>query len=96
MTLLQQAMSLWGPSAIETTLTDGIPLATVTSVASDTRHIHVYHFFFFLFFLFFLFFFYCYAITVVCLFSPSLYPTPGEPTSCLLYTSDAADDIGQV
>ena len=24
------------------------------------------------------FFFYCYAITVVCLFSPSLYPTPGH------------------
>ena len=30
---------------------------------------------------FLFFFFYCYAITVVCLFSPSLYPTPGEPTS---------------
>ena len=27
------------------------------------------------------FFFYCYSITVVCLFSPSLHPTPGEPTS---------------
>ena len=34
-----------------------------------------------LLFVFFFFFFYCYAITVVCLFSPSLYPTPGEPTS---------------
>ena len=29
----------------------------------------------------FFFFFYCYSITVVCLFSPSLHPTPGEPTS---------------
>ena len=29
----------------------------------------------------FLFFFNCYSITVVCLFSPSLHPTPGEPTS---------------
>ena len=28
-----------------------------------------------------IFFFYCYSITVVCLFSPSLHPTPGEPTS---------------
>ena len=33
-------------------------------------------------FLFFFFFnFYCYSITVVCLFSPSLHPTPAEPTS---------------
>ena len=51
-------------------------------------------------FLFFSFlFFYCYSITVVCLFSPSLHPTPGESTSfrplhpppwfcpCVLYSS---------
>ena len=25
--------------------------------------------------------FYCYAITVVCIFSPPLYPTPAKPTS---------------
>ena len=44
--------------------------------------------------------FYCYSITVVCLFSPSLHPTPAEPTSsiprlhpppwfcsCVLYSS---------
>ena len=51
--------------------------------------------------IFFFFFlnFYCYSITVVCLFSPSLHPTPGEPTSlphlhpppwfcpCVLYSS---------
>ena len=49
--------------------------------------------------LFFFFNFYCYSITVVCLFSPSLHPTPGEPTSlphlhpppwfcpCVLYSS---------
>ena len=30
---------------------------------------------------YFFFNFYCYSITVVCLFSPSLHPTPGEPTS---------------
>ena len=30
---------------------------------------------------FFNFNFYCYSITVVCLFSPSLHPTPPEPTS---------------
>ena len=30
---------------------------------------------------FFFFNFYCYSITVVCLFSPSLHPTPAEPTS---------------
>ena len=42
---------------------------------------------------------YCYSITVVCLFSPSLHPTPGEPPSlphldsppwfcpCVLYSS---------
>ena len=30
----------------------------------------------------FFFNFYCYSITVVCLFSPSLHPTPAEPT-CL-------------
>ena len=29
----------------------------------------------------FFFNFYCYSITVVCLFSPSLHPTPAEPTS---------------
>ena len=27
--------------------------------------------------------FFCYSITVVCLFSPSLHPTPAEPTSHL-------------
>ena len=34
---------------------------------------------------YFLFFFnfYCYSVTVVCLFSPSLHPTPAEPTSVL-------------
>ena len=51
--------------------------------------------------LFYLFFkkFYCYSITVVCLFSPSLHPTLAEPTSlphlhpppwlcpCVLYSS---------
>ena len=43
--------------------------------------------------------FYCYAITVVCIFSPPLYPTPAKPTSfpcfhnppwfcpCVLYSS---------
>ena len=52
------------------------------------------------FFFYFLFFnFYCYSITVVCLFSPSLHPTPAEPTTlphlhpppwfcpCVLYSS---------
>ena len=41
----------------------------------------IFIFIFIFFLLFFFIFFYCYAITVVCLFSPSLYPTPGEPTS---------------
>ena len=27
--------------------------------------------------------FYCYSITVVCIFSPSLHPTPAKPTSLL-------------
>ena len=52
-----------------------------------------------LFSFFFFFSFYCYSITVVCLFSPSLHPTPAEPTSlphlhpppwfcpCVLYSS---------
>ena len=47
----------------------------------------------------FFFNFYCYSITAVCLLSPSLHPTPGEPTSlphlhpppwfcpCVLYSS---------
>ena len=47
----------------------------------------------------FFFNFYCYSITVVCLFSPSLHPTPAKPTSlphlhpppwfcpCVLYSS---------
>ena len=68
---------------------------------------------------------YCYSITVVCIFSPSLHPTPAEPTylphlhpppwfcpcvlyssscnplfplspPCLLYTSDAADELMRV
>ena len=50
-------------------------------------------------FFFNFYFFNCYLITVVCLFSPSLHPTPGEPTSlpplhpppwicsCVLYSS---------
>ena len=50
-------------------------------------------------FLFFFFNFYCYLITVVWLFSPSLHPTPASPTSlphihppplfcpCVLYSS---------
>ena len=37
--------------------------------------------FIFIFIFIYLFIFYCYSITVVCLFSPSLHPTPGEPTS---------------
>ena len=37
--------------------------------------------FFILFFIFYFLNFYCYSITVVCLFSPSLLPTPAEPTS---------------
>ena len=32
-------------------------------------------------FLFFFCNFYCYSITVACIFSPSLHPTPAEPTS---------------
>ena len=55
--------------------------------------------YFFSFFFSFFFFFYCYSITVVCLFAPSLHPTPAEPTSlpplhppswfcpCVLYSS---------
>ena len=45
----------------------------------------------------FFFNFYCYSITVVCLFSPSLHPTPADPTAlphpppwfcpCVLYSS---------
>ena len=47
----------------------------------------------------FLKFFYCYSITVVCIFSPTFYPTPAKPTSfpcfhnppwfcpCVLYSS---------
>ena len=31
--------------------------------------------------IFFNFNFYCYSVTVVCLFSPSLHPTPANPTS---------------
>ena len=50
-------------------------------------------------FFFLILIFYCYSITVVCLFSPSLHPTPAEPTSlphlhpspsfcaCVLYSS---------
>ena len=37
---------------------------------------HLAYFYFFIFFNF-----YCYSITVVCLFSPSLPPTPSKPTS---------------
>ena len=61
----------------------------------------VYYLFIYLYFIFIFFvsFFYCYSITVVCLFSPSLHPTPAEPTSiphlhpppwfcpCVLYSS---------
>ena len=32
-------------------------------------------------FFFFFFFFYCCSITVVCIFSPPLHPTPAKPTS---------------
>ena len=56
---------------------------------------------YFLFSFFFVLFFYCYSITVVCLFSPSLHPTPAEPTTlpplhpppwfcpCVLYSSSS-------
>ena len=49
--------------------------------------------------MFYFFNFYCYSIRVVCLFSPSLHPTPAKPTSithlhpppsfcpCVLYSS---------
>ena len=53
-----------------------------------------------LFFLsWFFFFFNCYSVTIVCIFSPSLHPTPANPTSlpylypppwfclCVLYSS---------
>ena len=45
----------------------------------------VFYFFliFFSFWAFLFYFFNCYSITVVCLFSPSLHPTPAEPTSTL-------------
>ena len=54
---------------------------------------------FYLFMYLFIFNFYCYSITVICLFSQSLHPTPAEPTSlphlhpppwfcpCVLYSS---------
>ena len=32
-------------------------------------------------FFIYIFIFYCYSITVVCIFSPSLHPTPAKPTS---------------
>ena len=35
------------------------------------------------FFFFFILILYCYSITVVCLFSPSLHPTPAKPPSLL-------------
>ena len=59
---------------------------------------NILHFFICLF-IYLYFNFYCYSITVVCLFSPSLHPTPAEPTSlprlhqppwfcpCVLYSS---------
>ena len=40
-----------------------------------------FNFFIFSLLIYFLKKFYCYSITVVCLFSPSLHPTPAEPTS---------------
>ena len=61
--------------------------------------IYVFNFSFFVYvtFIFFNFNFYCYSITVVCLFSPSLHPTPTEHPSlpppppwfcpCVLYSS---------
>ena len=51
------------------TLTQGHPLDLVI-----TWNWYMYTIFFF-------FNFYCYSITVVCLFSPSLHITPAEPTS---------------
>ena len=36
---------------------------------------------FFLFIYLFIYLFYCYSITLLCLFSPTLHPNPGEPTS---------------
>ena len=46
----------------------------IKSVNPWTQHVSSYIWIFF-------FNFYCYSITDVCLFSPSLHPTPGEPTS---------------
>ena len=59
-------------------------------------------------FLFYFFIFYCYSITVVCLFSPSLHPTPAEPTSlphflppswfcpCVLYSSSSCNPLSSL
>ena len=44
------------------------------SKGQPSRHLAYYLFFLILIL-------YCYSITVVCLFSPSLHPTPAEPTS---------------
>ena len=75
------------------------------SLSHNKKYILLFEVFIYLFFLlliaflFLFLFFYCYLITVVCLFSPSLHPTPGEPTSlpplhpppwicsCVLYSS---------
>ena len=46
----------------------------------NVRYI-IFIFLFFIFILFYFLNFYCYSITVVCLFSPSLHPTPAECTS---------------
>ena len=43
--------------------------------------VHIYFLIFIIYFLFLILIFYCYSITVVCLFSPSLHPTPAEPPS---------------
>ena len=65
----------------------------------------VTHFFWsnYLFFYYYFLNFYCYSVTVVCLFSPSLHPTPAEPTSlphlhpppwfcpCVLYSSSSCN-----
>ena len=67
------------------------------SISSCPNLVWILYFFFFFFFYFFKF--YCYSITVVCIFSPSLHPTPANPTSlshlqpppwfcpCVLYSS---------
>ena len=67
-----------------TSSSESFPTSNLNDIATCSLGTTIFFLFFYLFFILFYYYFlnfYCYSVTVVCLFSPSLHPTPAELTS---------------